>query len=99
VPVAAQTRPMLVFFWSERSGPARRMESLLAHLARKERARLVVKRVDVEARPDLAARFRVEQVPTIVLVKDKRVVGRLEGRASAPRIERLLDAHLEPVPA
>jgi thioredoxin-like negative regulator of GroEL len=94
--VAAQTRPMLVFFCSERSGPARRMESLLAHLARKERARLIVKRVDVEARPDLAARFRVEQVPTIVLVKDKRVVGRLEGRASAPRIERLLDAHLEP---
>ena len=30
-------RPLLVFFWSERSGPARRMESLLAHLARKER--------------------------------------------------------------
>jgi thioredoxin-like negative regulator of GroEL len=86
---------MLVFFCSERSGPARRMESLLAHLARKERARLTVKRVDVEARPDLAARFRVEQVPTIVLVKDKRVVGRLEGRASAPRIERLLDTHLE----
>ena len=99
MPVAAQTRPMLVFFWSERSGPARRMESLLAHLARKERARLIVKRVDVEERPDLAARFRVEQVPTIVLVKDKRVVGRLEGRASAPRIERLLDAHLEPAVA
>jgi len=99
LPVAAQTRPMLVFFCSERSGPARRMESLLAHLARKERARLIVKRVDVEERPDLAARFRVEQVPTIVLVKDKRVVGRLEGRASAPRIERLLDAHLESVPA
>jgi len=99
VPVAAQTRPMLVFFWSERSGPARRMESLLAHLARKERARLIVKRVDVEERPDLAARFRVEQVPAIVLVKDKRVVGRLEGRASAPRIERLLDAHLEPAVA
>ena len=99
MPVAAQTRPMLVFFWSERSGPARRMESLLAHLARKERARLIVKRVDVEERPDPAARFRVEQVPTIVLVKDKRVVGRLEGRASAPRIERLLDAHLEPAVA
>jgi len=98
LPVAAQTRPMLVFFCSERSGPARRMESLLAHLARKERARLIVRRVDVEERPDLAARFRVEQVPTIVLVKDKRVVGRLEGRASAPRIERLLDAHLESVP-
>jgi thioredoxin-like negative regulator of GroEL len=97
LPVTAETKPMLVFFWSERSGPARRMESLLAHLARKERSRLTVKRVDVEARPDLASRFHVEQVPAIVLVKDKRVVGRLDGRASAPRIERLLDTHLPQV--
>ena len=87
-------KPLLVFFCSERSGPARRMESLLAHLARKERARLVVKRVDVEARPELAQRFSVEQVPTLVLVKDKRIVARLEGRASAPKIERMLEPHL-----
>lgn len=87
-------RPLLVFFSSRTSGPARRMESLLAHIARKERERLRVARVDVEARPDLARRFRIETVPTIVLVKDKRSVGRIEGRASAPRIERLLDQHL-----
>jgi thioredoxin-like negative regulator of GroEL len=87
-------KPLLVFFCSERSGPARRMESLLAHLARKERARLVVKRVDVEARPELAERFSIDQVPTLVLVKGKRVVARLEGRASAPKIERMLEPHL-----
>ena len=70
------------------------MESLLAHLARKERLRLVVKRVDVEERPELAARFKVDEVPTLVLVKDKRVVARLAGRASAPKIERMLEPHL-----
>ena len=43
-------RPLLVFFTSERSGPARRMESLLAHLARKERTRLRISRVDVDSR-------------------------------------------------
>ena len=47
-------KPLLVFFTSERSGPARRMESLLAHLARKERTRVRVMRVDVEAQPELA---------------------------------------------
>ena len=87
-------RPMLVFFWSERSGPARRMESLLAHLARKERSRLRVRQVDVEASPDLATRFKVDVVPTLVLVKDKRAVARLEGRTSAPRIEAMLAPHL-----
>ena len=88
-------RPLLVFFRSERSGPARRMESLIAHLARKERERVRIKRVDVDVRPDLAARFGVTEVPTVVLVRERRVVERLEGRASAPQIERMLAAHLE----
>jgi thioredoxin-like negative regulator of GroEL len=87
-------RPLLVFFTSRRSGPARRMESLLAHVARKERGRLRVTIVDVEDRAELAERFHVETVPTLVLVKDKRAVARLEGRASAPRIESMLAPHL-----
>lgn len=87
-------KPLLVFFTSERSGPARRMESLLAHLARKERTRVRVMRVEVESQPELAEKFRVVDVPTLVLVKGKRVVDRLEGRASAPRIEAMLARHL-----
>jgi thioredoxin-like negative regulator of GroEL len=90
------TRPMLVFFSSRRSGPARRMESLLAHLARKERQRLRIRRVDVDDNPALAERFRVETIPTLVLVVGKRAVGRLDGRASAPRIEAMLAEHLDP---
>ena len=92
-------RPLLVFFRSERSGPARRMESLLAHIARKERDRLRVARVDVDARPDLADRFEVTEVPTLVLVKDGRAVDRIEGRASTPAIERMLEAQLEELSA
>ena len=87
-------RPLLVFFATRTSGPARRMESLLAHIARKERERLRVTFVDVDKQPELAERFRVRTIPTIVLVKDNSAVGRLEGRASAPRIERLLEQHL-----
>ncbi len=92
--MAADDRPLLVFFTSRRSGPARRMESLLAHIARKERARLRVMKVDVEEHATLAQRFKVEEAPTLVLVCGKRVVARLEGRATAPRIERMLAPHL-----
>ena len=87
-------RPLLLFFWSERSGPARRMESLLAHLERKERERLRVRRVDIDAQPELAAKFRIEVVPALVLVKDRAVVSRLDGRTSAPKIEAMLEPHL-----
>ena len=87
-------RPLLVFFTSARSGPARRMESLLAHLARKERQRLRTTKVDIDERPDLATKFGVDEVPTLVLVKDKHAVARLEGRASAPKIEQMLEPYL-----
>jgi len=87
-------KPLLVFFTSERSGPARRMESLLAQLARKERSRVRIMRVEVDEQPELAEKFRVEAVPTLVLVRHKRVVDRLDGRASAPRIDAMLARHL-----
>ena len=87
-------RPLLVFFATEQSGPARRMESLLAHLERKERQRLRVRRVDVDANPEIAERFKVDVVPTLVLVKDKKAVSRLDGRTSAPRIEAMIEPHL-----
>jgi thioredoxin-like negative regulator of GroEL len=70
------------------------MDSLLAQLARKERKRLSVTRVDVEERPELAKRFKVRQVPTLVLVNGKRAVARLEGRANAAEIEELVERHV-----
>jgi thioredoxin-like negative regulator of GroEL len=88
-------RNLLVFFSAWRSGPARRMDSLLAQLARKERHRLEVTRVDVEEQPELAKRFNVRRVPTLVLVQGKRAVARLEGRANAAEIEQLVEPHLE----
>jgi thioredoxin 2 len=74
------------------------MESLLAQLARKERHRLRVQNVDVEKEPELAKRFRVRKVPTLVLVRGQRTVARLEGRANAAEIEELVDEHLEEGP-
>jgi thioredoxin 1 len=92
--VRLEDRPLLVFFTSRRSGPARRMESLLAQITRKERNRLQMRKVDVDERPDLAQRFRVGRVPSLAVVVRKRVVERLEGRVTAPRIEALLEPYL-----
>lgn len=86
--------PILLFFTASTSGPARRMESLLAHLARKERGRLSIARIDTLESPEWVERLRIEQIPTLVLVKDNRPVARLDGRASAPQIERMLAPHL-----
>jgi thioredoxin 2 len=89
-----QPLPTLLFFATTQSGPARRMESLLAHLARKERGRLRIWRIDADTRPEWVARLEIDAIPTLILVKDRKAVARLEGRVSAPQIERMLRPHL-----
>jgi thioredoxin-like negative regulator of GroEL len=70
------------------------MESLVAHIARKERDRLRVAQVDVDRRGDLVEKLAVRDVPTLLLVVDRKPVARLDGRASAPKIEAMLAEHL-----
>jgi thioredoxin 1 len=84
-------KPILLFFTRKTSGPARRMESLIAHVARKQRGRLTVVNVDADENADLMERLEVEQIPTLVLVKDRSTVGRLEGRATGGQIDALIE--------
>jgi thioredoxin-like negative regulator of GroEL len=85
-------KPILLFFTRRTSGPARRMESLIAHVARKERRRLTVVSVDADENAELAERLEVEEIPTLVLVKERLPVGRLEGRATGGQIDALIDS-------
>jgi thioredoxin-like negative regulator of GroEL len=57
--------------------------------------------VDVDQRADLVEKLAVRHVPTLVLVVARKAVARIDGRASAPKIEAMLEAHLAPevVPA
>jgi thioredoxin-like negative regulator of GroEL len=90
-PETGRRRPILLFFTKRTSGPARRMESLIAHVARKERTRLKVVSVDADENVELAERLSVEQIPTLVLVADRSAVGRLEGRATGGQIDALIN--------
>lgn len=87
-------KPVLVFFFSQRSGPARRMASLVAWISVNQKRRLDVVEVDIEHNRELADRLGVSTVPALVLVKRRRVVDRLEGRATGPQIERFIQPHL-----
>ena len=70
------------------------MESLLTALARKERGRLKVVTVDVDASQALTAAFAISSIPTLVLFLDRRPVARLEGQAAGPQIDAMIRGHL-----
>lgn len=87
-------RPVLLFFSNRRSGPARRMSSLVAWVGVTEKRRLRVVEVDADRNARLAEALHVEAVPSLVLIRGNEVLGRLEGRATGTDITRLIRPHV-----
>lgn len=87
-------RPLLLFFSTRRSGPARRMSSLVAWVRVTEKKRLRVVEVDAEDHAELADALEVSTVPTLVLVRGRKILGRFDGRATGNDITRLIRPHL-----
>jgi thioredoxin-like negative regulator of GroEL len=85
-------RPILAFFYSEVSGRCRRTESFLAQVLQRrgnhDTFRLY--RVPVETRPDLHEQLGVEQVPTLAVIENKRMSGRLVKPRGCSDIQRFL---------
>ena len=88
------TLPALVFLWRRQDGASRRMQSLVAWVKVTQKKRLRVLEVDADASPTLVSRLKVTKVPALVLIKDRQVVARLEGRATGRQIDELIRPHL-----
>jgi thioredoxin-like negative regulator of GroEL len=87
-------RPQLVFFYSPLSGRCRRVEGFIAQVLQRRRNHdtFDLIRVSVDRRPDLAEKFRIEELPTICVVESRK----LRRRIVAPRGCRELERELEP---
>jgi thioredoxin-like negative regulator of GroEL len=70
------------------------MESLVAWVKVTQKKRLRVIDVDVDRNPALTRELEVNEIPSLVLVKNHRIVGRLEGRATGRQIDDLIRPHL-----
>jgi thioredoxin 2 len=89
-------RAQLIYFTSTRSGPARRVESLLDQVLQERRNHEAFERttVDVEAEERTAARFAVEEVPTILVVENGEERCRIDGRPSVAELREALSPWL-----
>jgi thioredoxin-like negative regulator of GroEL len=85
-------KPGLVFFYSNVSGTCRRAEGFLAQVLQRRQNHETFRlyRVAREERPDLVERFGVAEMPTLVVVQDKKVRGRLERPRGCRDIESFL---------
>ena len=93
---AGPDRPTLCFFYSPTSGPSRRVEAFLAQvLQRRQNHRTFeLQRVNCDKHPELVERYAVTQMPTLIVIEGRHVLGRLEGSCGCREIEKLLEPWL-----
>ncbi|MGK2936847.1 MAG: thioredoxin [Solirubrobacteraceae bacterium] len=86
--------PVVVDFWAAWCGPCRMIAPVLQDLATRHAGRLKVVKVDVDANPQLAARYGAQSIPLLVALQDDkevdRIVGALPPAALEARIAPLL---------
>ena len=89
--VLQSSQPVLVDFWAEWCGPCRMMLPVVEELAGELKNAKVCK-INVDEQPQLAAKYRVMTIPTLMVVKDGKVMSTSVGVKSKAAVLKMLDA-------
>ena len=83
--------PVLLDFWAAWCGPCRMVAPAIAEIAEEYAGKVKVGKVNVDEQPELAGTFRVTGIPTIVLIKDGKIVNSLVGARPKEQITEILN--------
>jgi len=92
--VVNQDIPVLVDFWAPWCGPCKMLGPVLEEVEKEIEGKAVVAKVNVDDEQDLAAKFGVSSIPTIVIFKKGEAVDRSVGFIGKEKIISLLNSHM-----
>ncbi len=71
--------PVLVDFWAEWCGPCRMVSPIVQRIAQEFTGRLRVVKVNVDQKPEIAAHYEIQGIPTLIIFKQGKIVWRQSG--------------------
>lgn len=88
--VLKSDKPVLVDFWATWCGPCRMLSPVISELAEEYEGRVKVGKVNVDEQQELAMKYRVASIPTVILFKDGQPVQTSVGARPKVQLEAML---------
>ena len=86
--------PVIVDFWAAWCGPCKVIAPVLEEIAEEMAGKATVAKVDVDRDSDVAHRFGIRSIPTLVIFKGGKIVDQWVGTAPKQQIRGLIEKHL-----
>lgn len=93
--VLRATMPVLVDFWAAWCAPCRMVAPVVDEIAGERAEQLKVAKVDVDESPQIATRFGIMSIPTLILFKDGQPVEQMVGYVPKDRLMERVEPYLQ----